>query len=99
MVEAAAQRVAFSKTYGRLTLKISEGSGQRGVGGITKGQAVTYALSDGKKIQKVTEIVAGTGSVVRAVSFLHGGSLLQQSPDKARAPTSLAKRGGGKDPC
>jgi len=26
---------------------------QRGVGGITKGQAVTYTLSDGKKIQKV----------------------------------------------
>ena len=44
---------------------------QRGVGGITKGQAVTYTLSDGKKIQKVTEVVTGTQSVVRAVSFLH----------------------------
>jgi class 3 adenylate cyclase/CHAT domain-containing protein len=44
---------------------------QRGVGGITKGQAVTYTLSDGKKIEKVTDVVAGTGSVVRAVSFLH----------------------------
>jgi CHAT domain-containing protein len=44
---------------------------QRGVGGITKGQAVTYTLSDGKKIQKVTEVVTGTESVVRAVSFLH----------------------------
>jgi hypothetical protein len=44
---------------------------QRGVGGITKGQAVTYVLSDGKKIQKVTEIVTGTGSVVRAISFQH----------------------------
>ena len=44
---------------------------QRGVGGVTKGQAVTYVLSDGKKIQKVTEVVTGTGSVVRAVSFLH----------------------------
>ena len=44
---------------------------QRGIGGITKGQAVTYTLSDGKKIQKVTEVVTGTGSVVRAVSFLH----------------------------
>ncbi|OGT82765.1 MAG: hypothetical protein A3G96_04260 [Gammaproteobacteria bacterium RIFCSPLOWO2_12_FULL_52_10] len=44
---------------------------QRGVGGITKGQAVTYTLSDGKKIQKVTDVVTGTGSVVRAVSFLH----------------------------
>jgi hypothetical protein len=44
---------------------------QRGVGGITKGQAVTYTLSDGKKIQKVTEVVTGTESVVRAVSFVH----------------------------
>ncbi len=44
---------------------------QRGVGGITKGQAVTYTLSDGKKIQKVTEVVSGAGSVVRAVSFHH----------------------------
>jgi hypothetical protein len=44
---------------------------QRGVGGITKGQAVTYTLSDGKKIQKVTEVVTGTGSVVRAMSFVH----------------------------
>ena len=41
------------------------------VGGITKGQSVTYTLSDGKKIQKVTDVVTGTGSVVRAVSFLH----------------------------
>jgi hypothetical protein len=44
---------------------------QRGVGGVTKGQAVTYTLSDGKKIQKVTDVVMGTGSVVRAVSFQH----------------------------
>lgn len=44
---------------------------QRGVGGITKGQGVTYMLSDGKKIQKVTDVVTGTGSVVRAVSFQH----------------------------
>ncbi|MDP2606624.1 MAG: hypothetical protein Q8S00_29135 [Deltaproteobacteria bacterium] len=28
-------------------------------------------LSDGKKIQKVTDVVTGAGSVVRAVSFLH----------------------------
>ena len=35
---------------------------QRGVGGITKGSAVTYTLSDGKKIQKVTDVVTGTGS-------------------------------------
>lgn len=44
---------------------------QRGVGGIVKGNSVTYTLSDGKKIQKVTDVVTGTGSVVRAVSFLN----------------------------
>ncbi len=44
---------------------------QRGVGGISKGQTVTYTLSDGKKISKVTDVVTGTGSVVRAVSFQH----------------------------
>ncbi len=44
---------------------------QRGVGGIVKGNSVTYTLSDGKKSQKVTEVVTGTGSVVRAVSFQH----------------------------
>jgi len=41
------------------------------VRGITKGRPVAYVLSDGKKIQKVTEVVTGTGSVVRAVSFHH----------------------------
>ena len=44
---------------------------QRGIGGITKGTTVTYTLSDGKKIQKVNDLVTGTGSVVRAVSFQH----------------------------
>jgi hypothetical protein len=44
---------------------------QRGVGGIVKGRTVIYSLSDGKKIQKVTDVVTGTGSVVRAVSFQH----------------------------
>jgi hypothetical protein len=44
---------------------------ERGVSGITKGQSATYTLSDGKKIQKVTDVVTGTGSVVRAVSFQH----------------------------
>jgi hypothetical protein len=44
---------------------------QRGVVGIVKGNSVTYTLSDGNKIQKVTDVVTGTGSVVRAVSFQH----------------------------
>jgi hypothetical protein len=44
---------------------------QRGVGGITKGNSAVFTLSDGKKIQKVTDVVTGTGSVVRALSFHH----------------------------
>jgi hypothetical protein len=31
--------------------------------------ATISTLIDGKKIQKVTDVVTGTGSVVRAVSF------------------------------
>jgi hypothetical protein len=42
---------------------------QRGVSGIVKGNSVTYTLSDGKKIQKVTDVVTGTESMVRAVNF------------------------------
>ena len=44
---------------------------QRAVGGIVKGNSAIHTLSDGKKIQKVRDVVTGTGSVVRAVSFLH----------------------------
>jgi NADH:ubiquinone oxidoreductase subunit D len=45
---------------------------QRGVGGVTKGQAVTYTLSDAKKIQKVADDVTGTRSMVSAVSLCIG---------------------------
>jgi hypothetical protein len=44
---------------------------ERGVSGIAKGKTVTYPLSDGQRVQKVTEIVAGAGAVVRAISFEH----------------------------
>ena len=44
---------------------------ERGVGGVAKGKTVSYALSDGRTIQKVTEVVAGSGVVVRAISFEH----------------------------
>ena len=44
---------------------------QRGVGGISKGKAATYTLSDGQVIEKVTEVVSGVGAVVRAISFQH----------------------------
>ena len=44
---------------------------ERGVGGVAKGKTVSYPLSDGRLVQKVTEIVAGSGAVVRAISFEH----------------------------
>jgi CHAT domain-containing protein len=44
---------------------------ERGVGGIAKGKTVSYPLSDGSMIQKVTDVVAGSGAVVRAISFEH----------------------------
>ena len=44
---------------------------ERGVGGIAKGKTVSYPLSDGSLVRKVTDIVAGTGAVVRALSFRH----------------------------
>ena len=62
---------AFAKKRAAQVIKERIAVLQRGVGGVTKGQAVTNTLSDGKKIQKVTDVVQGTGSVVRAVSFLH----------------------------
>lgn len=44
---------------------------ERGVGGITEGKAKSFHLKGGKAIQSVTEIVKGTGAVVRAISFRH----------------------------
>jgi CHAT domain-containing protein len=44
---------------------------ERGVGGVAKGKTTSYPLSDGRLVQKVTEIVSGTGAVVRAISFRH----------------------------
>src|SRR5215471_20277739 len=59
--------------YGQGYMKCEreKSSSQSSVDYITKGQTVTYTLAMGKKIQKVTEVVTGTESVVRAVSFLH----------------------------
>jgi hypothetical protein len=42
-----------------------------GVGGIVKGNSVIYTLTDGKKIQNATDVVTGTGSVVRTVIYQH----------------------------
>ena len=62
---------AFAKKRASQEIKERIAVMQRDVVGITKGDGVTYTLSDGKKIQKVTDVVTGTGSVVRAVSFQH----------------------------
>jgi hypothetical protein len=55
----------------RVSQEVKQKIVQRGIAVVAKGSSATYTLSDGKKIQKVTEVVAGTGSVVRAVSFQH----------------------------
>ena len=55
----------------RFSQEIKQRIVQRGLAVVAKGSPAVYSLSDGKKIQKVTEVVTGTGSVVRAVSFLH----------------------------
>ena len=47
---------------------------ERGVGGVAKGKTVSFPLSDGRLVQKVTEVVAGSGAVVRAISFCSIGS-------------------------
>jgi len=44
---------------------------ERGVGGITKGKLKSFYLKNGKEIQRVTEVVKGKASVVRAISFRH----------------------------
>ncbi len=75
---------------------------ERGVGGITEGKAKSFKLKDGKVIQSVTEIVRGTGAVVRAVSFRHidnrsfkeAASLPSASPkpEKQKAPKGALVR-------
>lgn len=55
----------------RFSQEIKQKIVQRGVAVVAKGQSATYTLSDGKKIQKVTEVVTGTGTAVRALTFQH----------------------------
>ena len=43
----------------------------RGIGGIRKGRQKTVKLSDGRVVEQATDMLAGSGAVVRAVSFLH----------------------------
>ena len=45
--------------------------GTRGVGGVRPGAKVTTTTSDGKKIEKVSEVVTGKVKVVRKISFQH----------------------------
>ncbi len=50
-------------------LRLATGETAHNVGGITKGKSVTHTLSDGKEIQKVTDVITGTGSMLPAVRF------------------------------
>lgn len=43
----------------------------RGIGRVTTGGKASFSLSDGKRIEKVTEVLKGRGAVVRKVSFNH----------------------------
>lgn len=43
----------------------------RGIGQISPGKKASFSLSDGKQIEKVTEVVMGKGAVVRKLSFKH----------------------------
>lgn len=63
---------------------------QRGVGGTVKGQSVTYTLSDGKKIQKVTDVVTWRGSVIRAA--LVERAVLERIGTRKGAYYRLAKK-------
>ena len=64
---SAGERKRLSGRQIRQQIKIVE----RGGVGVAKGKTVSYPLSDGRLVQKVTEVVAGSGSVVRAISFEH----------------------------
>lgn len=43
----------------------------RGIGRITAGEKASFSLSDGKRVDKVTEVVMGKGAVMRKLSFNH----------------------------
>ncbi len=43
----------------------------RGIGRITEGKKASFLLSDGKRVDKVTEVIMGKGAVVRKLSFTH----------------------------
>lgn len=46
-------------------------AGSRGIGGVRPGATVTVTTSDGKKIEKVSEVVTGKVKVVRKITFQH----------------------------
>lgn len=43
----------------------------RGIGRITEGKKASFSLSDGQRVEKVTDVVMGRGAVVRKLSFTH----------------------------
>lgn len=60
--------IEIAGTVGHETMR---GGTERGVGGVQPGASREFRLSDGQAIQKLTEVVTGYATVVRAVSFEH----------------------------
>lgn len=60
--------IEITGTVGHETTRGATG---RGVGGIRTGAPREFILSDGRTVQKVTEVVRGYATVVRAISFEH----------------------------
>ncbi len=60
--------IEIAGTIGRETTR---GGTERGVGGVRPGSSREFRLSDGRTVQKVTEVVRGYATAVRAIRFEH----------------------------
>jgi hypothetical protein len=50
----------------------SDGLAHRfGIDQLTQEERVSFSLNDGKRVEKVTDVVMGRGAVVRKLSFTH----------------------------
>ncbi|HEX9878804.1 MAG TPA: DUF4384 domain-containing protein [Candidatus Binatia bacterium] len=67
----AGMEAADERAKRRISTEMRQRIAQRGLAVVAKGEPAAYSLSDGKRIRKVTEVVTGSGSVVRALSFQH----------------------------
>jgi hypothetical protein len=60
--------IEIAGTLGHETVR---GGTERGVGGIRPGSSREFRLSDGRTVQKMTDVIRGYATVVRAISFEH----------------------------